>query len=243
MAREDSENEKNNIVKIIGGILVGLLVLAIAFAALVKFDVGGLGTTVIGPRIKDVPILNLILPEMPEEITSEEDIEAYNFATVEEAVEILKITEKMLMEKSEEAENISEQLSALTAEVERLRIFEANQVQFQEDKAQFDELLATTPAAIEYTEWFEKMYPENAVALYESMIGSVIFDETLKETVDIYQNMKPAQAAPVLESMSITRMDQVAAIIKGVSPDQAAKIMGLMEPRTAARITSYIYPE
>lgn len=240
MARDNSEDRENNIMKIVGGILVGLLVLAIALAALIKFDVGGLGTTVIGPVIKDVPVLNMILPEMPE--ISEEDVEAYNFETVEEAVEILKITEKMLMEKSEEAENIGEQLSDLTAEVERLRIFEANQVQFQEDKAQFDELLATTPAAIVYTEWFEKMYPENAVALYESMIGEVVFDETLKETVDIYQNMKPAQAAPVLESMSVTQMDQVAAIIKGVSPDQAAKIMGLMEPRTAARITSYIYP-
>ena len=240
MARDNSEDRENNIMKIVGGILVGLLVLAIALAALIKFDVGGLGTTVIGPVIKDVPVLNMILPEMPE--ISEEDVEAYNFETVEEAVEILKITEKMLMEKSEEAENIGEQLSDLTAEVERLRIFEANQVQFQEDKAQFDELLATTPAAIVYTEWFEKMYPENAVALYESMIGDVVFDETLKETVDIYQNMKPAQAAPVLESMSVTQMDQVAAIIKGVSPDQAAKIMGLMEPRTAARITSYIYP-
>ncbi|VDN46322.1 conserved protein of unknown function [Petrocella atlantisensis] len=240
MARDNSEDRENNIMKIVGGILVGLLVLAIALAALIKFDVGGLGTTVIGPVIKDVPVLNMILPKMPE--VSEEDVEAYNFETVEEAVEILKITEKMLMEKSEEAENIGEQLSDLTAEVERLRIFEANQVQFQEDKAQFDELLATTPAAIVYTEWFEKMYPENAVALYESMIGEVVFDETLKETVDIYQNMKPAQAAPVLESMSITQMDQVAAIIKGVSPDQAAKIMGLMEPRTAARITSYIYP-
>ncbi len=241
MARDNSEDRENNIMKIVGGILVGLLVLAIALAALIKFDVGGLGTTVIGPVIKDVPVLNMILPEMPE--ISEEDVEAYNFETVEEAVEILKITEKMLMEKSEEAENIGEQLSDLIAEVERLRIFEANQVQFQEDKAQFDELLATTPAAIVYTEWFEKMYPENAVALYESMIGEVVFDETLKETVDIYQNMKPAQAAPVLESMSVTQMDQVAAIIKGVSPDQAAKIMGLMEPRTAARITSYIYPE
>ncbi|PKM54065.1 MAG: hypothetical protein CVV00_09720 [Firmicutes bacterium HGW-Firmicutes-5] len=241
MARDNSEDRENNIMKIVGGILVGLLVLAIALAALIKFDVGGLGTTVIGPVIKDVPVLNMILPEMPE--ISEEDVEAYNFETVEEAVEILKITEKMLMEKSEEAENIGEQLSDLTAEVERLRIFEANQVQFQEDKAQFDELLATTPAAIVYTEWFEKMYPENAVALYESMIGDVVFDETLKETVDIYQNMKPAQAAPVLESMSVTQMDQVAAIIKGVSPDQAAKIMGLMEPRTAARITSFIYPE
>jgi len=240
MAKENSENKKNNIMKIVGGILVGLLVLVIAFAALVRFDVGGLGRTVIGPLIKDVPVLNLILPEMPD--VSEENQEAYNFATVDEAVEILKITEKMLMEKSEEAENIGEQLSALTAEVDRLRIFEANQVKFQEDKAEFDELLATTPEAIVYTAWFEKMYPENAVDLYESMIGSVVFDETLKETVDIYQNMKPAQAAPVLESMSVTQMNQVAAIIKGVSPDQAAKIMGLMEPRTAARITSYIYP-
>lgn len=82
--------------KVVMGIVVSLLVLVIGFVALIRFDVAGLGgTEVIGPSLVNVPVLNMILPEMPEEVVDGGEAEAtYNFETVEEAIEILKITEK-----------------------------------------------------------------------------------------------------------------------------------------------------
>lgn len=104
----------------------------------------------------NVPVLNMILPEMPEEVVDGEAEATYNFETVEEAIEILKITEKMLKEKGSEAEILSEQIVQLSAEVERLKIFENNQLQFQQDKEDFDTLIADSADNMDYKVWFEK---------------------------------------------------------------------------------------
>lgn len=224
------------------GVLVALLVLIIAFSAMIKFDVAELGTRVIGPYLVNVPVVNLILPEMPVDEGEEVNATDYNFETVEEAIEILKITEKMLMESDDKAEILNEQITQLNAEVERLKIYESNQLQFEADKAEFDQLIVESSEAIDFKLWYEEISPENAANIYAEVIEEVAYDVELKGTIAIYQSMKPAQAAAVLEGMSVTKMSQVAAIIQGVSADQAASIMGNLEPDTAAKITSYIYP-
>lgn len=228
--------------KVAVGIFTTLLVLLIGFAAVIRFDVAGLGTQVIGPSLVDVPVVNMILPEMPEEEV-EGDVADYNFETVEEAVEILKITEKMLKESDDQAEILSEQITQLTAEVERLKIFEDGQVQFEKDKADFDALIAEESTAIDFKKWYETISPENAADIYSEVIQEVAYDEEMQSLINIYQSMKPAQAAAAIEEMSVTKMDQVATIIRGVNADQAADIMGNLQAETAAKITSYIYPQ
>lgn len=228
--------------KVAVGIFTTILVLLIGFAAVIRFDVAGLGTQVIGPSLVDVPVVNMILPEMPEEEV-EGDVADYNFETVEEAVEILKITEKMLKESDDQAEILSEQITQLTAEVERLKIFEDGQVQFEKDKADFDALIAEASTAIDFKKWYETISPENAADIYSEVIQEVAYDEEMQGLINIYQSMKPAQAAAAIEEMSVTKMDQVATIIRGVNADQAADIMGNLQAETAAKITSYIYPQ
>ncbi len=229
-------------VKVIVLIIVVLLILVVGVGAMIKFDVFKLGTEVIGPSIKDVPVLNMILPEMPEEVT-EEEAANYNFETIEEVVEVLKITENLLKESAQEAEKISEQLKQLTAEVERLKVFEGNQVQFEADQKAFDDLVASNSEAIVFKDWFEKMNPENAAEIYAQVIEEVKYDEDLKGLVDIYQSMKPAQAASILEDMTVTQMALVSSIVKNLSADQSADVLGNMEPATAAKITTYLSPE
>jgi flagellar motility protein MotE (MotC chaperone) len=183
----------------------------------------------------------MILPEMPEE--TEEDTATYNFETVEEAIEVLKITENMLKESGQEAEKLSEQITQLTAEVDRLKVFEGNQLQFEADKQTFDNLVASNAEAIVFKDWFEKMNPQNAADIYAQVIEEVKYDEDLKGLVNIYQSMKPAQAAGILEDMTVTQLDLVASIIKNLSADQSADVLGAMEPATAAKITTYLSPQ
>lgn len=230
--------------KIIRGLIVFLvimLILLIGAGALLRFDVFGLGTRIVGPYLVDVPVINLVLPEMP--VPEEEETDGYVFETVEEAVEILKLTEKMLKESDEKADELSEQLTQLTAEVNRLKVFENNQLQFEADKGAFDRLVATSAEDIVYKDWFEKMYPDNAAEIYAEVAMDVALSEEMKELVSIYQNMKADNAASILETMATTKLDQVATIISSVSSDQAAKILGAMAPATAARITTYLSPE
>lgn len=231
--------KSTGILKVVIGIFVTIIIIIIIVIALIKFDVGSLGTKVIGPKIIGIPGSELILPEMPVEEVGED----YNFKTIEEAVEILKITEKMLKETGDKAEIVDEQLLQLEAEVTRLKIFEANQVDFQKDKAEFDTWIVKQAKPADYKEWFEKINPENAADLYQEVIKTVDYEEGIKGMIDIYQNMKPAQAATILEGMSITKLDQVGTIIKSLTADQAADILAQMDPVVAAKITSYIYPK
>jgi len=237
-----AEGKKGGALRIIIVLVVVVLILIIGAGAMIKFDVFGLGTGVVGPVLKDVPVLNMILPEMPEEVAGD-GTEAYNFETIDEAVEILKLTEKMLMESGQEAEKLSEQLNQLTAEVERLKVFENNQRQFEQDKTDFDALVATTPEGIVYKDWFEKIYPENAARLYEQVVGDVAVSDEMKAVIDIYENMKADEAATILESLAVTKLDQVTTIIKSLSSEQAAKILGAMEASTAGKITTYMSPQ
>lgn len=237
-----AENKKGSALRAVGVIIVILLIILIGAGAMVRFDVFGLGTRIVGPAIEDVPVLNLILPEMPE-AAMEESGESYDFESVEEAVEILKLTEKMLMESDNEAEKLSEQLTQLTAEVERLKMFENNQLQFEKDKTVFDHLVVTSAEPVVYKDWFEKIYPENAADIYAEVIQDVTYSEELKAVVSIYEDMNADEAAAILEGMAATKLNQVTKIIKHLSSDQAANILGSMEAKTAARITTYLSPE
>ena len=70
--------------------LVAIMIIAVwlaIFALLIKMDVGGFGSTVAYPVLKDVPVLNKILPETEE--YAEED-EAYKFETTDDAVARIK---------------------------------------------------------------------------------------------------------------------------------------------------------
>lgn len=237
-----AEGKKGGALKIIIVIIVILLILIVGAGAMIRLDVFGLGTQVVGPVVKDIPVLKLILPEMPEEV-KEGSNDTYSFETVEEAVEILKLTEKMLKESDEKAEKISEQLTQLTAEVERLKVFENNQRQFEEDKAAFDIAIVGSSEALDYKMWFETMYPENAARIYGDVIQEVKISEDLEGIFSIYENMKADEAAAILEGMTVTKLDQVAMIVKNISSDQAAEILGAMDPVTAAKITAYLSPE
>ena len=77
--------------KLIMGFVVLLIILIwlVIFAFLVKMDVGGFGSTVLFPVLKDVPYVNRILPGIEEYIPAEED-EYAAYTTVEEAVDRIK---------------------------------------------------------------------------------------------------------------------------------------------------------
>ena len=231
------------VIKVIVTLLVILLILLTGLGAMIKFDVFGVGTDIFAPLMMDVPVVSNLLPDsVLNADTSSEDASNYNFETVEQAVEILKITEEMLKEKSQEADILSEQIAGLETEVARLKIFEENQLQFEADKAAFDQEIADGMTAADYVSWYETMDPANAAAIYEAKVGEVINQEAMQDFIARYENMKAAQAALILEEMTTTKMDQVAAIITGVSSQQSADILAAMDPATAAKITSYIYP-
>ena len=126
---------------------------------LIKMDIGGFGSGVLAPIIKDVPVINKILP-------SENSIETQNeqtyggYTSLKDAVEQINALEQQLEQSVNTNTTYSEQIELLKAEVERLKTFEENQVEFQRIKEQFYEEVVYAengPGADEYRIYYEEM--------------------------------------------------------------------------------------
>ncbi|MCT4545386.1 MAG: hypothetical protein N4A63_17770 [Vallitalea sp.] len=229
-------------------ILIILIVIIGAVCALIKLDIGKLGSKYAYPVLKDIPVLNGILPKVVEETISESSTDDnYAFENVDEAVERLKVTETLLKEKEIKIEELTEQVKLLQDENTRLKVFEENQVQFDQRKKEFDERIVLgekVPDISEFITYYEEMKPENAAKIYAETIK---IEEKNKELLDVamaYGLMKPANAAAILMKMSTTssKMKMVVQILNNIDSEQRGAILSAMDTKTAAKITEYMLP-
>ncbi len=242
MAEEISQKKSGGKIRTIVIIaLVAILILFGIFVALLKFDVGSLGTEIIGPEIQNIPGATFILPSMPE--ATDDSLSEEGYQSLEEVVEILKVTENLLKEKEEEAETLIEQINQLQNENARLQTFEDRYLEFDEEKAEFDRFIVEQFDSESYPTWYETMNPDNAARIYEEVVREEANSEELEQLITTYDEMKPANAAAILSEMSTTRLEMVATIIKNLDAQQAGKILAAMDTSVAARITTYLYPE
>ena len=216
-------------------IWLGILVL------LVKMDVGGFGSNVLTPILKDVPVINKILPsESTTETTKNE--EAYGgYNSLKDAVEQIKTLEKQL----DQAQSTNaEQIDTLKTEVQRLKTFEDNQVEFQKIKEQFYEEVVYAengPGADEYRQYYEEMDPTTAEALYKQVIQTEAADKQMQEYANTFSNMQASEAAAILGNMT-DNLDLAASILKNLDVSTRGAILGAMDSAIAARIVKIMDP-
>ena len=217
-------------------IWLGILVL------LVKMDVGGFGSNVLTPILKDVPVINKILPsESTTETTKNE--EAYGgYNSLKDAVEQIKTLEKQLDQAQSTNATYAEQIDTLKTEVQRLKTFEDNQVEFQKIKEQFYEEVVYAengPGADEYRQYYEEMDPTTAEALYKQVIQTEAADKQMQEYANTFSNMQASEAAAILGNMT----DNLAAsILKNLDLSTRGAILGAMDSAIAARIVKIMDP-
>lgn len=210
---------------------------------LIKMDVGGFGSNVLTPMLKDIPIINKILPtETSTESTREKSYGGYS--SIREAVDQITELEKKLDQAQNTNTAYSEQIEALKAEVQRLQTFEKNQVEFQRIKEQFYEEVVYAdngPGAEEYRQYYEEMDPTTAEELYKQVIQEEAVDNKMKDYVATYSNMDAAKAAGILGAMT-DNLDLAADILSNLPAATRGSIMGEMDPAVAARITKIMNP-
>lgn len=240
---DEISKSKGGIGKIILPILLLVFVMLITFILLVKLDVFGFGTNVMGPKLQNIPIINLILPEMPEEIVVDAGEGDYTFLSMDQAIEKLKATDILLKEKEKEAEKVNEDIARLNTEIERLKVFEANQVQFEKDKTEFDQLVADQVGSEEFIKYVESVFPEQALAIYGELVQEKVITDEIKSLAKMYQEMEPESAASILEKTAGTNMIMVEEILLQLDALQAGSILAAMDPVVADKISRYIYPE
>lgn len=242
----DGEGIGSKILSFFFVILIIVVWLAI-LCALVKLDVGGFGSTMLRPILKDVPVVNKILPEPTDEQLekeAEESGDENKIATLSQAKEMIAELEKANEELNATNKTLKEENEDLKKQVERLQVFESSQSEFQKQKEEFyNEIVygENAPDADTYIKWYESIDSAYAESIYRQLITDRQSDKEIKDLAKTYQSMKPKEAAEVLNKMS-NDLDTVARIMSAMSADSRAKIMDQMDPDFAANVTKKLMP-
>ncbi len=240
---DNNENEKSAGSKIIAAVIVLFIVLIwlAVFVVLIKLDFGGFGNSILRPLLKDVPVINMILPSVPEEQVAYENDYPYN--SLGEAIDRIKeleaINDTLTKSQSSEADKIKE----LQAEVDRLKVFEENQKAFEDRVKDFDEKVVfadQAPSIEEYKKYYESIDPTHAEEIYRQVVEQMQYDESIKEKADIYRKMKPAVAAAVFQTMTAD-IDLVSEMLRSMRPSESSLILAQMDPTSAAKITKKMF--
>ena len=238
----DEQIEGTNASVVVVTIFIIIIWLGI-LCLLVKMDVGGFGSNVLTPMLKDIPIVNKILPtESGTESTKDNSYGGYS--SIREAVDQITELEKKIEQLQNTNTAYAEQIEALKAETERLGTFEKKQVEFQSIKEQFYEEVVYAengPGAEAYREYYEEMDPTTAEALYKQVIQEEAVNSKMKDYVATYSNMDAAKAASILGAMT-DNLDLAAEILSSLPAATRGAIMGEMDPAVAARITRIMNP-
>jgi flagellar motility protein MotE (MotC chaperone) len=222
--------------------LTTVLIVAVWLAVIVvviKLDVGGFGSNVLAPIIRDVPVIRNILPSDT----------LGNVSSTNEDVTTLKARiadlEQQLQVAQSAAGAETEQITNLQAEVARLKQFEDKQVEFERIQRSFYEEVVYAengPGADNFRQYYEEMNPELAESLYKQVVTEAEADAKVQDFVKTYTAMKPAQAAAIFESMT-DDMNLIAQILSAMTADERGAILGAMNTETAARITKLLNPQ
>ena len=224
-----------------------IVIIWIAILCLViKLDLGGFGSNVLKPVLKDVPVINLILPKGSESVVDSEESGAYGgYTDLKEAVDYIKELE-LELERANSANTVStEDIAAMKAEIERLKTFEDAQVEFQRIKTQFYEEVVYAdkgPGIEEYQKYYESIDPSTAEFLYKQVVSQEEETNEIKDYAKAYSEMKPKQAAAIFEGMT-DNLDLVARILGVMQPAERGAILGAMDSEIAAKITKIMDPE
>lgn len=220
-------------------IIIILIWLAV-FAFLVKLDIGGIGSNVLYPVLKDVPVINKILPDASEEQQASEGNYKYN--TLKSANARIAELEKRLESETGTSTANSDYIADLEAEVRKLQKYKNEQDAFERRVAEFDEKVVFTknaPDITEYRSYYEQIAPENAEKIYKQVLDALMYSEKAKELATQYSKMDAASAAQILSEMS-EDLDLVCDILENMGESNAAAILQEMDTTYAAQITKKI---
>lgn len=234
--KKDEKKEGNKILTMLIVLLIVMIWLAV-FGILIKLDVGGFGSGVLRPILKDVPVINMILPgETQTEVAEDNN---YKYKSLTEAVAKIKELEQTISDMNSSTVDNSTTIADLQAEIDRLKVFEEKQKTFEAQVAEFDKNVVfadNAPSIEEYQKYYESIDPTNAALLYQQVIQQLQYSDAIQSKADIYKSMDPAAAAAVFETMTAD-IESVAKILLSMKPKESANIIAEMDPVVAAKIT------
>lgn len=245
-AKQDQEMAEEQ--ETVGGKLIvafaTLVIVAIwlgILALLVRLDVGGFGSTVLHPLLKDVPYVNKILPEVKVDTKAEED---YPFQTLDEAIARIKELEGELETALQTDKDSSAKIEDLQSQVRKLKKYRDNEAAFEALRQEFYEEIVfgeDAPDISEYQKFYEAINPDNAEVLYKEVVEQTEYDSKVDDYVKTYSSMKPKEAAAIFDTMT-DNLSLVRRILEKMSSANRASVLAAMNQDTAAKLTEMLEP-
>ncbi len=229
--KEESSGKLGTFLIIILFLLIWISVLAL----LIKLDVGGLGTT-LRPYMKDVPVVNLMLPKVSDEQIQWE--ENYPYKNMDEAMKELDLLKQQVETLTKENTAQAIEITQLRAENNRLKNFEDDVKAFEERVKRFDQYVVfndKAPDVTAYKEFYESIEPENAAQLYQYVVELIQYDEGVIKQAELFANMKPGQAAEALQEMTAD-IEFITKVLLAMKKDNATEIMNKMDALFVAKV-------
>ena len=233
--------------------LIILIWLAI-MALLIKLDVGHFGSEILAPLLRDIPYVNLILPEGSVQTTNTEAVVDYSNAgssaagieNIDEAQAYIKRLEQALQAEMEQNSSYASSIEKLQAEVARLEPFEQQQKQFYEERASFYESIVYgdyAPDAAAYASYYAMIDPDTAAEIYKKIIQGEVDDAAIKAFATTYSGMKAKKAAKIFDEMvAENQIELVARILAQMSVENRGDILAAMEKENSAKLTQLLEP-
>lgn len=237
--------------------LIILIWLAIMIL-LIKLDVWNFGSEVLAPLIKDIPYVNVILPNdsrtdfvVDQTVQSDYAGEGSSAGTgkiqsMEDAMAYIKRLEQALQSEMEQNSSYASTIEKLEAEVARLEPFEQQQKEFYEERAEFYNSIVygdKAPDPEAYAAYYEKIDPENAAKIYEKVKQKDGEDAAIKAFATTYSGMKAKQAAAIFDEMvAENQIELVAKILAQMSVENRGDILAQMKEPNAAKLTQLLEP-
>ncbi|MCR4604983.1 MAG: hypothetical protein K5639_03185 [Eubacterium sp.] len=224
-ADADEDNAGSKVITAIIVIIIVAIWLAI-FGVLIKLDVGGFGSEVLYPVLKDVPIINNILPE-PE--TKSSDTGYYTNLEAANA-KIQELEKKLAATTSSDTMNADE-IEQLKKENARLKKFEDERNAFAKRQSEFQKNVlfkSGKPDAEEYKKYYSEISEDNAEKLFKLVAKNYIYQQELSDQADIFSKMQPANAAKTLTEMT-GDLQLIADILNKMQASKRALIIDKMD--------------
>lgn len=223
--------------------LIIVLVWLAIIVLLIKWDVGGFGSTVLAPVLKDVPYVNRILPDTVQEELSTEDSE-YAYDSMEDAVAQIKQLEIQLAEAQNASSQDADYITDLEAQAAELAQYKQEEAEFEAEKERFYEEVVfsdSAPDIEEYKNYYESIDPANAEMIYRQVAEQTAANDEIEDYVNTYSTMKPKEAAAIFDTMT-DNLQLVADILEHMDTQPRADILGKMDSDTAAKVTEIMEP-
>lgn len=220
--------------------IVIVVIWLVVFGILIKLDVGGIGSNVLYPVLKDVPVINRVLPEVSEEQQAAEG--NYEYTTLKAANARIQELENELASQDSNSTANADYIAELEAEVSRLQKYKDNEDAFNQRVEDFNENVVfndKAPDISEYRSYYEEIEPESAEKIYRQVLDALQYSEKAEELGSFYSKMEPEQAASALSEMK-EDLDLVCDILENMSEGSAAEILQEMDSTYAAQITKKI---